>query len=350
MSKGNSGLTLVEVLVFVGIIVVAVLVIMPAIQRAQEEKRKSLCQDTLRRWGQAFSMYADEDPEQKFPPIQMVNRIKMQEEPGSVDCIEPHFVPQLELLYPDFIDDLGILYCPSDPEAEDDMAKISKGGLEWLFDPSNVPDFSYLYLGWAFDRLGVEPAKKLNEFPILNGLVQAPLPPEIRDIETVYVTPQFAGGLEALFSSLFEGGGKSLPGEYFLHLADSDVRVTAPLGNNGVDTIHRLGKGVERFLVTDQNDTNAVKECASKIGTMMDAYGGNGYMMYFNHIPGGSNVLFMDGHVEFVRYVGGMPGPNMDDGATAPVLPGMAPIVGYISDMGSGILIQTLMKKADVSE
>ena len=27
----------------------------------------------------------------------------------------------------------------------------------------------------------------------------------------------------------------------------------------------------------------------------------------FNHIPGGCNVLYMDGHVGFVRYQGGMP-------------------------------------------
>jgi len=26
------------------------------------------------------------------------------------------------------------------------------------------------------------------------------------------------------------------------------------------------------------------------------------YTSRFNHIPGGSNVLYMDGHVEFVRY------------------------------------------------
>jgi len=24
----------------------------------------------------------------------------------------------------------------------------------------------------------------------------------------------------------------------------------------------------------------------------------------FNHVPGGSNVLFMDGHAEFIRYPG----------------------------------------------
>jgi len=28
---------------------------------------------------------------------------------------------------------------------------------------------------------------------------------------------------------------------------------------------------------------------------------------YFNHVPGGSNVLFMDGHVDFLRYPSGQP-------------------------------------------
>jgi prepilin-type processing-associated H-X9-DG protein len=27
----------------------------------------------------------------------------------------------------------------------------------------------------------------------------------------------------------------------------------------------------------------------------------------FNHVPGGSNVLYMDGHVEFVKYPGPPP-------------------------------------------
>jgi len=33
--------------------------------------------------------------------------------------------------------------------------------------------------------------------------------------------------------------------------------------------------------------------------------GTSGYL--FNHIPGGCNVLFMDGHVEFIRYPGEPP-------------------------------------------
>jgi len=27
----------------------------------------------------------------------------------------------------------------------------------------------------------------------------------------------------------------------------------------------------------------------------------------FNHVPGGANVLYMDGHVEFIRYPNGFP-------------------------------------------
>ena len=43
---------------------------------------------------------------------------------------------------------------------------------------------------------------------------------------------------------------------------------------------------------------------------------------YFNHIPGGSNVLFMDGHVEFVKY------PSTQ----APVNRGMALFLGTLLD------------------
>jgi len=34
--------------------------------------------------------------------------------------------------------------------------------------------------------------------------------------------------------------------------------------------------------------------------------GGTG-SAYYNHIPGGGNVLFMDGHVEFIKYKEGFP-------------------------------------------
>jgi len=33
----------------------------------------------------------------------------------------------------------------------------------------------------------------------------------------------------------------------------------------------------------------------------------NADVQYMNHVPGGGNVLYMDGHVEFIRYPGETP-------------------------------------------
>lgn len=39
----------------------------------------------------------------------------------------------------------------------------------------------------------------------------------------------------------------------------------------------------------------------------------------------GSKILYMDGHVEFIRYI------SSEDGATPPVTPGMAVLVGTVA-------------------
>ena len=35
---------------------------------------------------------------------------------------------------------------------------------------------------------------------------------------------------------------------------------------------------------------------------MLDQLGTSGTAVFFNHIPGGCNVLYLDGHCEFIRY------------------------------------------------
>ena len=81
----------------------------------------------------------------------------------------------------------------------------------------------------------------------------------------------------------------------------------------------RLREGVERFLITDINNPAAAATAQSDIVVMFDSWGfrreGGSYMgvdvdsgqLRFNHIPGGSNVLYMDGHVSFVRLNEGIP-------------------------------------------
>ena len=88
--------------------------------------------------------------------------------------------------------------------------------------------------------------------------------------------------------------------------------------------MYRLREGVERFLVTDINNPGGSAKAQSNLFIMMDELGTGAAAHKFNHIPGGCNVLYMDGHVEFIRYVNG-------SGATPPVSPSIAAIVGGLS-------------------
>jgi prepilin-type processing-associated H-X9-DG protein len=77
----------------------------------------------------------------------------------------------------------------------------------------------------------------------------------------------------------------------------------------------RLKEGVERFAITDINNPAGAAQAQSTLFVMWDAYAaansglsrsdftdarGNS-VLQFNHVPSGSNVLYMDGHVEYVR-------------------------------------------------
>ena len=83
------------------------------------------------------------------------------------------------------------------------------------------------------------------------------------------------------------------------------------------ETHYRLREGIERFLITDINNPAGSAKAQSNLPVMWDycaaktrvEIGWNvqssGAPMLFNHLPGGSNVLYLDGHVEFQKYPGG---------------------------------------------
>lgn len=54
------------------------------------------------------------------------------------------------------------------------------------------------------------------------------------------------------------------------------------------------------------------------------------YSFSFNHIPGGCNTLYMDGHVEFIRYISD---PNVMDND----VPGTEPVISTVANMVSVI-------------
>jgi prepilin-type processing-associated H-X9-DG protein len=85
-------------------------------------------------------------------------------------------------------------------------------------------------------------------------------------------------------------------------------------GNSGGNTIFRLREGVERFLITDINNPAGSAVAQSQVPVMWDIIGSGALVPApspwfkevgaesFNHTPGGANILYMDGHVEFSKY------------------------------------------------
>jgi prepilin-type processing-associated H-X9-DG protein len=86
-----------------------------------------------------------------------------------------------------------------------------------------------------------------------------------------------------------------------VELVDENIELEAPL--NAQEQIFRLREGIERFLITDINNPAASAQGQSELIVVMhDAIATE--VAHFNHVPGGVNVLYLDGHVSFVRYTG----------------------------------------------
>ena len=86
-----------------------------------------------------------------------------------------------------------------------------------------------------------------------------------------------------------------------LDLAQRDEELAVPegKGNVGGNKIFRLRDGIERFLITDINQPPPSAALQNRIPIMWDRLG--------QHEVEGGNVLYMDGHVEFIRYPGKFP-------------------------------------------
>ena len=144
-----------------------------------------------------------------------------------------------------FIKDTGVFVCPADS----DRARRTAN------EKCPVDDESYFYLGYA-------------------------------------VTGEME--MDAFCAAYKERIAKGFP-------FDTDLQVPAGQGNGDGNIIHRLQEGVERFTVTGISGPGGSAYWQSMIPVLIERFENHNYV-----VPGG-NVLFLDGHVEFVRYPGKWP-------------------------------------------
>ncbi len=242
----RRGLGPIECMGVLAIVLVSMALVLPAVARAREGAQRATCAGNLRLLGVSLSLAAAEH-------YGVYPSMKARDCAGAPTAWGG--VVDLEAIYPDYAKDWDLLICPDSQGPASALERWDDG--DGLLEPCEVAGIPYVYIGWALPVLLMD-ADDFDAFSL-----------NVDSFADVLGTDAAA--------------------------VERDWALESPI--SGRDTLYRLRDGLARYQVTDICNEAAANQARKKTAIMWDAIpAGDGQ---------GANVLFMDGHVEFLEWQDG---------------------------------------------